>query len=107
MFFKWLVLAFPIEDKITFAIANGGKRDPREGMRLKRQGVKKGVFDVFMSIPKKGYPGLYIEFKVSPNKPTKEQREFQQRVRNVGYLAEVCYDFDEAKELVEDYLSED
>lgn len=51
-----------------FAIPNGGSRDIREAVRLKRQGVKAGVSDMFLPIPNSMYHGLFIELKVGKTK---------------------------------------
>ena len=52
-FFKLLPLYFPnIPDKLIFAVPNGGSRHVREAANLKRQGVKPGVSDVIVLIPK-------------------------------------------------------
>lgn len=63
-FFKLIPLYFPnIPDKLIFAVPNGGSRHIREAANLKRQGVKPGVSDVIVLIPKKGFASLCIEFK--------------------------------------------
>jgi len=107
MFFTWLTLAHPSVRKCTFAIANGGSRNVAEASNLKRQGVTAGVSDVFMSVPMNGYHGLYIEFKHGKNKLTDAQAKFQHHAGNYGYMVSVCYSFDEARTIVEDYLSEE
>jgi hypothetical protein len=103
-FFAWLALAHPKVRKLTYAIPNGGNRNFIEAVNLKRQGVTKGVPDVFISIPSINFHGFYIEFKVKGRKLTAEQFEFMNSAREEGYLAEICYDFEEAKELLENYL---
>ena len=79
-FFKWLDLAQPVIRKLTFAIPNGGSRNVLEAVNLKRQGVTKGVADVFVSLPNNNYHGLYIEFKAGKNKLTRYQEVFSNEV---------------------------
>lgn len=87
-----------------FAIPNGGYRDIREATRLKKQGVKSGVSDMFLPVPNSKYHGLFIELKVGKNKATTLQEEFIDFVRGQGYKAEVCYGADEAIHTILNYL---
>jgi hypothetical protein len=103
MIFNWA--RWKPELKWLFAIANGGSRHFLEAVHLKQQGVKKGVSDMFLPLPKGSYSGLFIELKVGKNKPTKEQKEFIEYANKVGYLAKVCYGHQEAISLIEKYLN--
>jgi len=92
------------------AIPNGGKRDIREAARLKQQGVKSGVSDLFLALPRGNYCGLWIEMKrpivkgKSRPKVSEMQNIWISKMVVVGYRAKVCYGFDEARELIEMYL---
>jgi len=89
------------------AIPNGGNRDPREAARLKRQGVKKGVSDIFLPLPRDGYHGLYIEMKrrrrdgYAALRPG--QQQFLDDMQKQGYKTAVCYGADEAIETLKAY----
>ena len=48
---------------------------------MKRQGVKRGVADVILQIPKKGYASLCLEFKTSTGKQSAEQRNTNARLK--------------------------
>lgn len=85
---------------------NGGKRDKATAMALKRQGVKAGVPDLCLPVPRNGRHGLYIELKAGKNKPTSKQKEWMEFLRRQGYHAAVCYRWEEAAELIEAYLLE-
>lgn len=93
-----------------FAIPNGGKRGVREAARMKAQGVKAGVSDLFFSFPSGGKHGLYIELKrpieKGKAKPrlTEAQTDWIEKARSVGYAAEVCFGFEEAKKAIEQYI---
>lgn len=63
------------ELKWLHAIPNGGARNVVVAVKLKAEGVLKGISDIFWPHPRGGYHGLYIEFKNGKNKLTKEQRE--------------------------------
>ena len=104
LFFDWLKLAKPMARALTFAIPNGGKRDELVGFILKQQGVTAGVPDVYMAVPTDFYPGLFIEFKYGSNKLTGVQQVFIARLREAGYRVDVCYSFEEARNVVLEYL---
>lgn len=89
-----------------FAIPNGGRRQIREAVKLKAQGVTKGVWDIFVAIPSCGYHGLWIEFKAGKNKLTKEQKLFGENMREMGYATHVCYSVDEAIAALKEYLND-
>lgn len=63
-FFNLVPLFFPkLPSKLLLAVPNGGTRNIIEAKILKAQGVKAGVSDVLLLIPKKGYACLCMEFK--------------------------------------------
>lgn len=80
----------------TYAIPNGGGRTKREAGRLKAEGVRSGVSDVFCSFPAGGCHGLYIEMKSATGRASREQADWLQASRALGYHAECCRGADEA-----------
>lgn len=104
-FFEKIKLFFPkIPDKLCFAIPNGGSRNPIEAANLKRQGVKAGVSDVIILIPKKGFASLCIEFKTATGKQSEEQKEFQRQVEACGSKYVIVRSVAEAIETLKEYL---
>lgn len=104
-FIKWCELSknkYKDLDMI-YAIANGGKRNPREAAKLKREGVKSGVPDLHLPIALNGYNGLYIEMKHGKNKTSSNQDIWIKRLNENGYLTLVAYEFEGAKEIIEKY----
>lgn len=87
-----------------FAIPNGGLRDKGTAAKLKREGVRPGIPDLFLSIATQTYSGLYIELKYGKNKLTKNQSEYMERFSGVGYRCIVCYDWEDAFKTIENYL---
>ncbi|WP_455674766.1 VRR-NUC domain-containing protein [Phocaeicola sp.] len=82
-FFKLVPLYFPtLPEKLIFAVPNGGSRHAREAANLKRQGVKAGVSDVIVLIPKKGFASLCLEFKIKTGKQSDHQIEFQKQAES-------------------------
>lgn len=70
------------------------------GQRANDEGRKKGAFDILYPRARGDWHSLWIESKVDPRKPTKEQREFQASMTDAGNLAIVVYGVD-AKQLCE------
>lgn len=82
------------------------------------EGLTKGAADTFLSVARKDWHGLFIEFKqdkvewrLGKETHTKtyqrpEQREWQAAVEAQGYRYEVIRTFDEFKTLIEAYLNE-
>ena len=105
--FKWAAFAegkYP-ELRLMYHIPNEGKRSSVTGARLKQAGLKSGVPDVCLPTAHGGYIGLYIEMKVKPNKPTENQKLWLRALREAGHFTAVCFDWEEAKNLIEEYLS--
>lgn len=94
----------------SFCHTKGGSRQsPREGANFKREGVRAGVSDLFLSYPTKLHHGLYIEMKRRGKRKctiSKLQWEWIERVRSVGYRAAVCYGWEEARDVILEYLGE-
>jgi len=104
-FFKVLPTFFPnIPDKLFFAIPNGGKRDKMEAIRLKRQGVKAGVTDTLLLIPKKGFSCLCLEFKTLSGTQSDDQKEFQRQIEMCGGKYEIVRSVGRAIDVVKVYL---
>lgn len=87
-----------------FAIPNGGRRDAKEAMFLKRSGVKAGVPDMMFPAARHGYHGLFIELKVGRNKPTPAQERWLHDLNAAGYLARVAWGREQAMELIDWYF---
>lgn len=90
-----------------FAIPNGGKRPKGEAGRMKAEGAKSGVPDLFLPIPRGEHHGLFIEMKVEGRKPTKNQERWIDRLRENGYQVEICYSWQEAWNRIMEYVGEE
>lgn len=76
------------------------------GFNRKRMGVKRGVSDLMLPLPTKTYHGLFIELKRQVgSKVTIEQQWWVDRMNELGYLAKICYGFDDARKTIEEYLT--
>jgi hypothetical protein len=88
-----------------FSIPNDGLRGAGEMIRMKRMGLRKGASDMFVMIPNSTKHGLFIEFKIKPNKPTPEQLLFFEDARKRGYDTYLAYSFTDAKNYLLNYLT--
>lgn len=102
---RWFRYAYPRVGKLFFAIPNGGSRNKIEASNLKKQGVTPGVSDTYLAVPKKGYHGLWIEFKYGKGELSKAQEEFLKQAKNQGYATATVWSFDEFEKVINDYLN--
>lgn len=104
--FRWAEFAqqqYP-ELELMYHVPNEGKRSRIAGARMKQSGLKSGVPDICLPTAHGGYIGLYIEMKVRPNKPTENQKRWLRALRSAGHCTAVCYGWEEARQLIEEYL---
>ena len=106
--FEWAARAqgkYP-ELGLLFHVPNGGSRDPREAAHLKRQGVKSGVPDLCLPVPRGPFHGLFIELKrVKGGALSGRQKEWLGLLNHHGYRAVVCRGWLEARETILEYLN--
>lgn len=94
------------ELKLGFAIPNGGARNVITGAKLKAEGVRKGIPDWHLPVPRKGFSGLWIEFKRPGGKLSEDQVIVISDLRKEDHFVEVCDDDAEAEIIVRRYLGE-
>lgn len=93
------------ELELMHAIPNGGKRDRVTAAKLKGEGVKPGIPDIFLPVPRGGFHGLYIELKrTKGGRPSEAQKDMIPRLREQGYRVEICKGFNAAADVIERYL---
>ena len=73
-----------------YHIPNEGKRTVSNGAALKRQGLKKGVPDICLPVPRAKYHGMYIEMKRIGGKPTAEQQYYINELAKQGYCCVIA-----------------
>lgn len=95
-----------------FAIPNGGERNVIVATKLKAQGVRAGVPDICLPVPIGGWHGLYIELKRPADRVKNKKRggtsEDQDRwimaLYSFGYGCAVCIGWQEARDVIIQYL---
>ena len=101
---QWFRLQYPQYAWLLFSTPNGGARHPAVAGKLKAEGVRAGVFDLFLMIARRGAHGLWIEMKTEKGVLSEHQKRFQADAIAQGYAAVVCYGFDMARGAIEEYL---
>ena len=105
-----------VGDGMLFAIPNGGARDHITGAMLKREGVRAGVWDMFLARPKLVvgqvlFHGLWIEVRVPERRQqiggglTRQQHQFEQNAITNGYATEVVYTTQQGINVIQKYLA--
>ncbi|CEG60976.1 VRR-NUC domain-containing protein [Legionella micdadei] len=102
---QWINLHPSIKNLIMH-FPNEGKRTWYFGKLLKDLGLKRGVFDLFIAMPRHGFHGAWIELKSKNGKLSCHQRSFMNDMRQQNYYAAVCYSIDEAIEQIKWYCFE-
>lgn len=94
-----------LDERLFFAIPNGGHRRIGAARKLKAEGTRPGIPDYFLAIPKAGFPGLWLELKEEGGSLSKDQREVIGLFQQQGYRCVVAYSVREATDEIERYLT--
>jgi hypothetical protein len=92
---------------LIHAIPNGNWRGQRVAAKLKAEGVRPGVADLFLPVARGGFHGLYMELKRAGGCPSCAQWEFLEAVTMEGYMAVVTNSLSVAESIIFDYVSND
>jgi len=114
---NWFGYQYPHLKDLLIAIPNGGKRHVKTAAKLKAEGVKAGVPDLFLAAPV-GYKveangrkiiehlsaGFWIEMKTEKGVIRDSQQKYLDRLSEFGYSTVVCRSFEEFTKSIETYL---
>jgi hypothetical protein len=108
LLFQWAAeneATYP-ELRWMFAVPNWiGTRTKKHGARLKAEGRKPGVLDIWMPVKRGTFPGLVIEMKAGNNRPTAEQRKWIEHLKAQGWCVLVAWSSDAAIQWIIAYLA--
>jgi len=82
-------IQYPLYRGRLWAIPNGGHRHIVTAQRLKREGLTAGVPDLMLSVPMKGYGGMFLELKTSTGTMSLVQKEFFKKHEAAYYCVTV------------------
>lgn len=102
-FFDW-ARRHPVARR-AYAIPNGGHRHVVVASKLKAEGVRKGVLDIHLPVPRGGAHGLWIEMKAGAGRMTPEQATEAGALVADGFAVAVCWDTLSAIAITQQYLA--
>lgn len=91
-------------------------KTPFERFKSKYLGLHRGIPDLFIPVPNKEFYGLFIELKADDvrifkkdgslrkNQHIEVQHLYHLNLNQLGYKAEFCVGFDQAKYLIDNYM---
>lgn len=105
-FFQWTAVAAGKrpELRLLYNVPNEGKRSALQGARMRAEGLRAGVPDICLPVPRGGYSALYIELKAGRNKPTDDQIAWLAALDAAGNKTAVCWGWQAASKAVKAYL---
>lgn len=90
---------------LLFAVPNGGHRNPVVAARMKAEGVKRGVPDYMLPVPRGPWHGLFVELKRERGgRVSEDQRRMIRLLEEQGYRVVVARGWVEAYEAIMEYL---
>jgi hypothetical protein len=87
-----------------FAIPNGGLRNKIVAAKLKAQGVKAGVPDIFLPVSRGKYHGIFVELKTLKGVVSNMQKQWIAALQVQGYAACVCIGWENTAKMLVSYL---
>lgn len=101
---RWFRYQYPQYAPLLFAVPNGGQRNAITAAKLKAEGVVPGVADLLLLIPNHQFHALCIEIKTRKGRQSDKQKAWQAIIQKTGYQYQVTRNFEEFKQLIEEYL---
>ena len=99
------------ELELMFAIPNGGERNIIVAAKLRAEGVKSSIPDIFLPVPRGPWHGLFVEMKraksvgKSKGYATADQKKTIEALKEQGYGAAVCEGWEQARDMILQYLN--
>lgn len=92
---------------LLFSIPNGGYRNLKTASLMKKEGLKPGVPDLFLAVPRGNYCGFFIEMKKAGGRLSETQKKWITELRKQGYAAACFHNDVSAREAILKYLNLD
>jgi VRR-NUC domain len=101
---KWFDIAYPRFSSLLWHTPNGGSRNKLEAFNLKLMGVRAGIPDLFLAVPRGTFHGLFIEMKSEKGKLTALQEKQMALLWSMGYEVKCCHGWLMARDAIDEYL---
>ena len=95
------------ELKLLYAIPNGANVSGPNRIRLVAEGLKKGMPDLCLPVPRGNYGSLFLEVKTKTGTVKKEQKEIHKMLKDNRNCVRIVRDLFEAIDVIENYLALD
>lgn len=96
---------YPYFSELFAHIPNGGKRTKREAVKFKKMGVKRGMPDYILCVPRGVYHGCFIEVKRKEDGDVSlYQRKRIELLREQGYFVDVAEGMEDGLSMIHNYL---
>ena len=96
---------FGIPETLLFAVPNGGRRDAVTGRKLREEGVRPGIPDLFLAFSSGGFHGLFIEMKQKKKGVlSKAQKAMLAELEKQGYAVVCAHGWQSACEAILAYM---
>lgn len=105
--FRWAVLEYGKwpELELMYHVPNEGKRSYQTGQRMRMEGLKSGVPDICLPVPRGKYHGLYMELKrLKGGAASENQKAWMEALEQQGYFVALCRGWEKAAETITNYL---
>ena len=90
---------------LLHSIPSGGYRAKKTAVRMKKEGSQPGLPDLHLPVPHGEFCGLWLEMKFGKGRLTREQKWWVGQLRAHGHRVEVCWSWEQARDVLLDYLS--
>lgn len=94
------------ELKLLFHVKNETTEGAARVASDKSMGVRPGVPDLCLPVPKGNYHSLWLEMKNEKGRPSEAQKWWIKELNLQGCYAAICHGWEEAVRVLEDYLDE-
>lgn len=92
------------ELRLLHHIPNERQCSPALGMQLKLAGVRRGVPDLHLPVPRGEYAALWLEMKTGTGVSSAEQEWWIRELNASGSFAEICHGWESAVRVIEWYM---
>lgn len=100
---QWFNMNYPMS--LLFAIPNGGLRNLKVAVKLKKEGVTPGIPDLFLATGNAEFRGLFIEMKFGKGKASPDQNKIHLKLTENKYAVVTCWTYEGFTDIVTLYMN--
>ena len=102
----WFRHRYESIEPLFFSVANGGARNAWTSKIMKDEGVRAGVSDLILLIPRHGFAALLVEMKTPDGKQSDSQKTFEKLATQYRYKYVVVRDLTTFQQLMLWYIED-